>query len=326
MRRSLFPLFAVSALALPAAVAAAAQLPPPLVREPADLERPPAVANEESVFGAPAATLQEQIVELVNIERARCTSAGCPLPPVHFLPLLNGVADEHSESMAIHDFFSHYDPSDGCSSPFQRMTAAGYLYSAAGENVAAGNSTAAATMAQWMGSAGHRANILGAGFRELGVGYYGQTSDQSNIHLDVNGDCDCTDSALGETCNGGPWRFYWTQTFGARVSTYPLVVACERHAVQGSGVPLYVYGPATALEMRFSNDGASWSAWRPYAARTNWELPPGDGQRTVYSEVRTVTTTYASFDTVWRDGAADGAIFVDDFECGGASAWSGRAP
>ena len=133
-------------------------------------------------------------------------------------------------------------------------------------------------------------------------------------------------AAIGETCNGGPWRYYWTQLFGTRASVYPLVIACERSAVVGDGVPLYVYGPATALEMRFSNDNSTWSAWRPYAAKTSWTLAPGDGQRTVYSQVRSATATYSSYDTVWRDGAASGAIFVDDFDCGGASAWSDTSP
>jgi len=40
-----------------------------------------------------------------------------------------------------------------------------------GENIAAGNATAAATVEQWMNSPGHRANILNAKFTHIGVGY-----------------------------------------------------------------------------------------------------------------------------------------------------------
>ena len=51
-------------------------------------------------------------------------------------------------------------------------------------------------------SPGHRANILNCDLRELGVGYYVQLDDQSNVRLD--------DGQLG-----GPYRYYWTQDFGS---------------------------------------------------------------------------------------------------------------
>ena len=41
-----------------------------------------------------------------------------------------------------------------------------------GENIAAGNGTAAATVQQWMDSDGHCANIMNKNYRFLGVGYY----------------------------------------------------------------------------------------------------------------------------------------------------------
>ena len=55
-----------------------------------------------------------------------------------------------------------------------------------GENIAAGNATAAATVEQWMNSPGHRANIMNPDFTHIGVGYI-QT-------------------------NGG-YRHYWVQMF-----------------------------------------------------------------------------------------------------------------
>ena len=59
----------------------------------------------------------------------------------------------------------------GGKSPFDRMKAAGYSFSYAGENIAAGNSTVAATMTQWLTSAGHCANIMNKNFTEIGFGY-----------------------------------------------------------------------------------------------------------------------------------------------------------
>jgi uncharacterized protein YkwD len=89
----------------------------------------------------------------------------------HELPLklnmkLVTIAQQHANDMAIHKFMSHTG-SDG-SSPYQRMDAVGYKWSAAGENVAMGYPTIPAVMSGWMGSPGHRANILHSGFVEYG--------------------------------------------------------------------------------------------------------------------------------------------------------------
>ena len=67
---------------------------------------------------------------------------------------------------------------------FDRMTAAGYIWNFAGENIAAGTSTASSTMVLWMGSPGHRANILQMDFREIGVGYVNDGADVGNVRED----------------------------------------------------------------------------------------------------------------------------------------------
>jgi uncharacterized protein YkwD len=102
-------------------------------------------------------------VALVNAERAK---AGCPALTVD--PALTKAAQEHSEDMAAHRNMSHTG-SDG-SSPADRITGAGYRWSAYGENVAYGYDTPEQVMAGWMASSGHRANILDCGFKEIGVG------------------------------------------------------------------------------------------------------------------------------------------------------------
>ena len=48
---------------------------------------------------------------------------------------------------------------------------AGYSYRTAGENIAMGQKTAESVMNGWMNSSGHRANILGNGYKKIGVGY-----------------------------------------------------------------------------------------------------------------------------------------------------------
>lgn len=271
----------------------------------------------------PVATFEEQVAELVNQERANCTLAGCPRSPLKLVSLLRDLAHEHSASMALEDYFSHCDFSTGLD-PFERMIAAGYIYFYAAENIAGASATPAAAMAVWMGSAGHRANILADGFRELGVGYYFQSGDLANVDYDGNGDCDCTDS--GESCSYQALARYWTQMFGMRNTVYPLVIEQERHQTSSGTVDLYVYGPASALDMRFSNDGRNWSAWQAFAHDAVWSLAAGDGLRAVFSEVRNSTTVYRACDRIWRTGAGGVEIFVDGLDCDGTGAWSQAEP
>ena len=46
----------------------------------------------------------------------------------------------------------------------------GITYTAAGENIANGQRTAAEVMNSWMNSSGHRANILNSAYNQIGVG------------------------------------------------------------------------------------------------------------------------------------------------------------
>jgi LmbE family N-acetylglucosaminyl deacetylase len=40
----------------------------------------------------------------------------------------------------------------------------------------------------------------------------------------------------------------------------------------------------STMQMRFSNDGATWSAWQPYAGTKSWTLSSGDGLKTIAAE------------------------------------------
>ncbi len=134
--------------------------------------------------------LEEQILARVNDARAHgadCRTAGNfpATTPLRMDPALRCAARLHSADMAARDYFEHDDPDGG--SPFERIEDAGYTWSTAGENIAAGSPDAAGTMAQWMGSDGHCSNIMNPGFDDIGVGYH----------------------------PGGAYGHLWTQTFGA---------------------------------------------------------------------------------------------------------------
>lgn len=79
---------------------------------------------------------------------------------------LCAVAREHAIDMAEQNYFSH-DSLDG-ESPFDRMERAGIRYEYAGENIALDQDENDA-LAALMGSAEHRANILGQNYGRIGI-------------------------------------------------------------------------------------------------------------------------------------------------------------
>ncbi len=104
---------------------------------------------------------------LVNAERA---ARG--LGPLQEDPRLNRAARAHAADMVAKGYFSHTG-ADG-SRFFERAADAGYSCAAA-ENIAQGQQSEAAVMASWMGSTGHRRNILLADATQFGIGRVNNT-------------------------------------------------------------------------------------------------------------------------------------------------------
>ena len=98
----------------------------------------------------------------INADRAAAGFA--PLAPD---ARLDAVADAHAQDMAAHRFFSHTSPSTGA--PADRAAAAGIPFRLLAENIALNQSVRAAHEAL-MRSPGHRANLLNAGLRRVGLG------------------------------------------------------------------------------------------------------------------------------------------------------------
>ncbi|WP_333735598.1 CAP domain-containing protein [Streptomyces sp. IBSBF 2806] len=141
----------------------------PATKAPQRAEKPVTVSAETQAAA--------EVLSLVNEERAK---VGCSALSAN--SALSDLAEKFSDDMAARGFFDHTDP-DGAS-PWDRAAKAG-ISDLGGENIARGQADAAAVMAAWMNSPGHRANILNCDFKTLGVG----------VHLGP----------------GGPW---WTQDFG----------------------------------------------------------------------------------------------------------------
>jgi hypothetical protein len=82
---------------------------------------------------------------------------------------LTRAAYLHCNDMCEQGYFSHTSR-DGRSFT-DRIREQGVSFGTAGENIAWGQATASEVHTTWMNSWGHRANILGSGYRRIGVGY-----------------------------------------------------------------------------------------------------------------------------------------------------------
>ncbi len=140
--------------------------------EPAALYKSylPLIAGPARTQSPAEETIANQVLDLVNVERAK---VGCQ--PLTLDARLTAAAQSHSEDMAINDYFSHTSL-DGTTAS-QRVTRAGYAWTATGENIAAGYASAAQVMQGWMKSDGHRANILNCIYVHMGVGHYYEAGD-----------------------------------------------------------------------------------------------------------------------------------------------------
>lgn len=293
----------------------------------------------EATATAPAASFEDQLIELVNQDRQDCANpsffcvanAGAcglsvcagPRPPLKRAQLLSVASEGHSTNMGVRNFHMHCDPDTG-SGPGSRATAAGWSSASVGENIAAGYQTPAAVMSTangWMADCGHCANVLTAGSREIGLGYSFDAVDvgpPGNVRQSGNGQCPAT------TSNNGPYRHYWTQDFSSRSGVYPMVIEREKYLVTTANVALYLYQPpGSGLQMSFSNNGENWSAPIAFGTATTWSLTAGDGVKSVYAEVTGTGGTFRACDRIWLDatGVVSDTIFLDSFECGGVDLW-----
>lgn len=112
---------------------------------------------------------EEKLLNLINIDRA-----ANGLAPLQSDPELSRIARIKSEDMRDNGYFAHESPTWG--NARQMLTAFGYRFTGAGENIAR-HATVEKAQAAFMTSPGHRRNILSAAWTKVGVG----------VCLDANG-------------------------------------------------------------------------------------------------------------------------------------------
>lgn len=146
----------------------------------------PFLSSTSSSFAAESLGANEQLVTIVNAERA---AAG--LGQLRQDDALAASAGHYAAYMASTSFFGHTAP-DG-STPQMRAAGAGYTYTWLAENLAAGEASPAKVVAAWLESDEHRARMLSPNPADIGVGY----------------------------ATGGRYGYYWVLVLGARPASAP---------------------------------------------------------------------------------------------------------
>jgi uncharacterized protein YkwD len=115
------------------------------------------------IVGASRHQLQSAVDCLINRQRS-----SRHLPRLRASGRLNRSAQGWTNSMVRSDSFTHG------SNFAARITAVGFVWSMAGENIATGFSTPAQVVRGWMASTGHCQNILSPAFADVGTGVSGR--------------------------------------------------------------------------------------------------------------------------------------------------------
>lgn len=132
-----------------------------------EVSAPPTTTDIHPMFTEEQWSYANRVIELVNIER---TAYG--LNPVTATYNLSSAAQ--ARAIETSTYYSHTRPNgESCFTILKEYNVERW---GAGENIAAGQSTPEEVVTDWMNSPGHRANILNAKFKHLGVGYYEEPS------------------------------------------------------------------------------------------------------------------------------------------------------
>ncbi len=135
----------------------------------ADPPRAEAAGGYAAKCGGGRILLQAPEKRLFDLHNRERTQRRLPRLCVH--PALKRAAEVHSQDMIRRDYFSHYTKGTN-KGPCERIRRYGYRYRYCAENIGANYPTPDGMFRAWMGSSGHRRNILSGKYREVGIGVY----------------------------------------------------------------------------------------------------------------------------------------------------------
>ena len=126
---------------------------PPTPTSPADL---------------PPSQKKSQLLDLINQERQKNNTAA-----IGYNSALNNASQAHAEDMYQNNYFNRDHSGRDGSSPSDRAERAGYGSRWVGENAAKGTTDPNSVFSMWMGSSGHRQNMLNPTWKSAGIGLGG---------------------------------------------------------------------------------------------------------------------------------------------------------
>lgn len=127
-----------------------------------------AVANIQSLIWIDSSRMVSTVLPAVIVDLTNEERSGGSLTTLRRNTLLDHAAQMKAEDMVEKEYFAHYSP-EGLS-PWHWLIKAGYAYHEAGENLAVHFTDSKDVVEAWMGSPGHRANIVNKNYTEIGVG------------------------------------------------------------------------------------------------------------------------------------------------------------
>lgn len=120
---------------------------------------------------------QADLLQQINAARAAGRSCGATVfagtTSLAWNAKLFSAAEGHSRDMATNNYFSHTSLDGRTAS--RRVTDAGYVWRATGENIAAGQRDVTTVMSGWLASEGHCRNIMNPSYQDVAVACVQQT-------------------------------------------------------------------------------------------------------------------------------------------------------
>ncbi|MDB5169649.1 MAG: hypothetical protein JWN82_45 [Candidatus Saccharibacteria bacterium] len=121
------------------------------------------LSRSVTVLGEHTNLTQQALLDSTNVDRQNSQRGTLSLNDQ-----LQQAAQSKADDMVTQNYWSHSSP-DG-EKPWKFITAAGFQYQTAGENLAYGFDSASSVTNAWMHSDEHRANMLDTSFSEVGFG------------------------------------------------------------------------------------------------------------------------------------------------------------
>ena len=165
------------------------------------------------VSAAQAQTVSYSAEEIAFVQLINDYRVSLGLNPLKTSDLLSESGDKHATDMAKYDFFNHYtersdwfEPGDA---PWDRMATVGYTFNTyKGENIAAGQTTAAQVFDAWKNSPSHNENMVDPNYKVMGI---------SLIFV-----------------SGSTYKYYWTTDFGGYIDSTARMLSSSSSSGGGS--------------------------------------------------------------------------------------------